>query len=664
MRLRVARAFRFQPAMNFSKKLVFSGLIAATVLAAGFRGSPEKVVLEKITRDFHLGLEEMSESLAAYRGTAAALDTSARAAAALRERHRAARLQFKKIEYLLEYFDRASIRRSVNGAPLPSVVSKVPSVIPLAPAGFQPLEELVFAERPFSEKPEILRLLDQFEAEFASVRQFQEAQKITHRHVFEAMRHELVRVFTLGVTGFDTPASGQAVPEAAAVLRGLAGAMAHFRELVFARDKGLAIVLEARFAAAVQFLEQNPDFDSFDRLAFLKDHINPLFEILLETQLALGVETVEEVTDEPQPVNFRARNLFADDFLNAGFFANLRLDDPAMPQRVALGRTLFFDPVLSQNNQRACASCHQPERAFTDGLPKSRATDGDKYLPRNAPTLLNCVFSVGYFYDLRQPHLEKQVLHVVKEKDEFGTDYFEIAQKLAQSGAYRRAFGEAYPKLGTDPISAYTIGDALASYVASLRSFNSPFDRYVRGDTANLDPAAARGFNLFMGKAACGTCHFAPVFNGTVPPMYDDTETEVLAVPEVYDTLHPKLDGDLGRFDSGNPRDRAEFYKYSFKTVTVRNAALTAPYLHNGSLKTLEEVVDFYNRGGGVGMGLDVPHQTLPFDRLNLTSAEQRDLVAFIESLTDNPRTTDRPAKLPAFEQNPAWDKRKPGGEY
>jgi cytochrome c peroxidase len=165
-----------------------------------------------------------------------------------------------------------------------------------------------------------------------------------------------------------------------------------------------------------------------------------------------------------------------------------------------------------------------------------------------------------------------------------------------------------------------------------------------------------------MGKAACGTCHFAPVFNGTVPPYFNDTEAEVLGVPESYDTLHPVLDHDLGRFDSGYPRDKAPFYKYAFKTVTVRNAAITAPYMHNGAIKSLEEVVDFYNRGGGAGMGLDVPHQTLPFDHLTLSEAEQKDLVAFMHALTSTSFDTEKPKSLPAFEQHPAWNQRTVGG--
>jgi cytochrome c peroxidase len=167
-----------------------------------------------------------------------------------------------------------------------------------------------------------------------------------------------------------------------------------------------------------------------------------------------------------------------------------------------------------------------------------------------------------------------------------------------------------------------------------------------------------------MGKAACGTCHFAPTFNGTVPPGYSESESEVLGVPSVNTTDNPPIDPDLGRLGNRHPRDEAEIYRHSFKTVTVRNVTLTAPYMHNGVYNTLEEVVDFYNRGGGAGMGMDLPFQTLPFSELNLNEGEVADLVAFMETLTDTTGMTKMPAVLPKFEDNEEWNTRKIGGEY
>ena len=153
-----------------------------------------------------------------------------------------------------------------------------------------------------------------------------------------------------------------------------------------------------------------------------------------------------------------------------------------------------------------------------------------------------------------------------------------------------------------------------------------------------------RGFNLFMGEAACGTCHFAPTFAGLVPPFYRESESEVLGVPAASPmTGATELDADPGRVASGQPLDGVDFYAYSFKTPTVRHAAETAPYMHNGAFATLGEVVDFYEAGGGAGLGLDVPHQTLPFDSLALDDGDRADLVAFMEALSDVGRATAQP---------------------
>ena len=139
------------------------------------------------------------------------------------------------------------------------------------------------------------------------------------------------------------------------------------------------------------------------------------------------------------------------------------------------------------------------------------------------------------------------------------------------------------------------------------------------------------GFNLFMGKAACATCHFPPAFNGTVPPKYMETEFENLGVPKNNSFEHPALDEDPGQYFPYEVEEKRSF----FKTSTVRNIQLTGPYMHNGVYETLEEVMDFYNVGGGQGMGLEVPYQTLPSDSLKLSDQESKAIIAFMQTLTD-----------------------------
>jgi cytochrome c peroxidase len=142
------------------------------------------------------------------------------------------------------------------------------------------------------------------------------------------------------------------------------------------------------------------------------------------------------------------------------------------------------------------------------------------------------------------------------------------------------------------------------------------------------------GFNLFMGKAACGTCHFPPTFSGLVPPHFTDMESEVLGVP-----THPtskKIDPDLGK--GAIYKYKSPIYAHAFKTPGLRNISRTAPYMHNGAYRTLQEVMDFYNRGGGIGIGTDVPNQTLPSEKLNLTKQEIAEIIAFMNALVEKPK--------------------------
>lgn len=168
-------------------------------------------------------------------------------------------------------------------------------------------------------------------------------------------------------------------------------------------------------------------------------------------------------------------------------------------------------------------------------------------------------------------------------------------------------------------------------YLHTLISFNSRFDQHIRGERKTLTAREINGFNLFMGKARCATCHFAPLFNGSKPTLYLYQESEVIGVPARANTKQITLDPDQGRFTVTNK----EFHRFSFKTPGIRNIELTSPYMHNGVFKSLEEVMDFYNKGGGKSLGIAPPNQSLPFQKLNLQKEEIKDLIAFMRSLTD-----------------------------
>ena len=168
----------------------------------------------------------------------------------------------------------------------------------------------------------------------------------------------------------------------------------------------------------------------------------------------------------------------------------------------------------------------------------------------------------------------------------------------------------------------------------SLQSFSSPFDKYIRGEQADIPAEVKRGFNLFAGKANCATCHFMPTFSGLVPPFYNENESEILGVLDDPKKT-PRLDMDMGRNDNKIQSEQAWIFERSFKTTTIRNIEVTGPYFHNGAYSTLEEVIDFYDNGGGEGVGLGVSNQTLSPDALNLTDEEKSNLIAFLKSLTD-----------------------------
>ena len=169
--------------------------------------------------------------------------------------------------------------------------------------------------------------------------------------------------------------------------------------------------------------------------------------------------------------------------------------------------------------------------------------------------------------------------------------------------------------------------NAIGSYIRSLVLLNSRFDLYMRGDQTAMRPDEINGFNLFAGKAKCATCHFIPLFNGNFPPNFKKMESEVIAVPGVVNGK--EIDPDQGRYTIF----KIASLKNAFKTSTLRNAARTAPYMHNGVFNTLEQVLDFYNRGGGAALAVKPENLTLPFDSLRLSRKEQDDIIAFIKTL-------------------------------
>ena len=380
------------------------------------------------------------------------------------------------------------------------------------------------------------------------------------------------------------------------------------------RDRAALQTLDSRFDRATEYLRTNADFERFDRLEFLARYSQPLAHALADAQRLLGIGP----PPRRRAWSAQSASIYDRDAFNAMFFAALEAR-PATPDLVSRGRSLFFDARLSPSGTRSCGSCHLPDRAFTDG--SARATLLAGHLARgggrNTPTLVNAALQPTLFDDGRVHTLEDQATDVLGSAAEMGGSLDVAARAI---------------HMRPDSVRL-----ALAAYVRSLVALDSRFDRAVRGEVSLLTTQERDGFNLFMGKARCATCHFAPLFNGATPPTLVESEPEVIGVPARPARRGAVIDPDSGRF---NVR-RIDIHLFAFKTPTLRNVELTAPYMHNGVFKTLDEVVDFYDGAGGNGLGIRV-RQTLPTDSLHLTSVEKSALVAFMKTLTDTSGTTRR----------------------
>ncbi|TNE56610.1 MAG: cytochrome-c peroxidase [Bacteroidetes bacterium] len=277
-----------------------------------------------------------------------------------------------------------------------------------------------------------------------------------------------------------------------------------------------------------------------------------------------------------------------------------------------LGRLLFEDPILSSDQTVSCATCHIPAYAFSDTSAVSMGVYGQKGT-RNTPAITNMSARSAFFWDGRAGTLEMQVVQPIENPVEMNLPLPEALTRLQGSARYRGYFEAIYGRLP----DTLTLADALASFVRTLETGNSPFDRWMQGDASAISASARRGHRIFINKGKCFDCHFSPDFTG------DEFRNIGL-----YDGV---MDKDPGRF--AVTRDSSDLGK--FKVPGLRNVAVTGPYMHDGSFKTLREVIDYYDNPNAFK-----PHalfrDTLLARPLGLTEEEKQDLEAFLEALTDD----------------------------
>jgi cytochrome c peroxidase len=291
-------------------------------------------------------------------------------------------------------------------------------------------------------------------------------------------------------------------------------------------------------------------------------------------------------------------------------------DNEHTAPRELLGRTLFFDPRLSGSGWISCATCHNPGLAWGDGLALATG-HGMGQLGRRTPTILNLAWAPALFWDGRAGSLEEQALGPIESAGEMNLKLDVLLERLNGIEGYRTLFARAYPN---EPISGKTVAKAIATFERGVVSGTAPFDRWIAGDTQAMSPAAQRGFGLFNNKARCSTCHTGWRFS-------DDGFYDIGVATD--DPGRGKLLPDIA------------IARFAFKTPTLRNVELRAPFMHNGTIATLAGVIDLYDRGGIVRR----PSLSPDVVPLGLTATEKQDLVHFLRALT----SPDSEARIPAL---------------
>ncbi len=639
--------------VSIAKKVIFLFGILITFLIVAFKEKPKNDDCETFCRQLILrNLDEIA--LALNQSTELINNDSPinKKINTLKEKYHAARVAYKKIEFFIEYYSAFEAKFYINGPLVPKIEMEISSE-PFYPHGFQVLEENLFDDEkldPLTLKNEYVLLHKKINA----LSEYYTTLQLEQNKIEEAIKLQFIRLMSLTMNGYDCTINKEAIKETAHVIEGLEEFLKFYetKSKTFDASKIYKQLLNT-LKQCIKQLKKNPNSDTFNRLDFVTNFLNPAY---IQFQ-----NFCEQNKSEPSlinyAVNFNVGSFLKSTSINKQHFSVYRYDTLNIKIQSELGKLLFFDPLLSGNNKRACASCHQAEKAFTDGLDKSLAYNGVTKISRNSPTLINASYQKLFFHDGRAFNLEEQADGVFNNTFEMNSSSIEIISKLKQSREYKLLFNTAFKNQSDSAITFYAVLKSISEFIKTLDSRNSKFDRYLNGDKTQLSPNEKNGYNLFSGKALCGSCHFFPMFNGTVPPMFNENEFEILGVPELANSKI--LDSDIGR----EAITKSEIQKYAFKTPTLRNIELTAPYMHNGVYNSLDSVLVFYNRGGGAGIGLPIKNQTLPFDSLGLSQKELNDLKLFLLTLTDVSNLPNKPNKLPKF-NNEILDKRKIGGEY
>lgn len=527
----------------------------------------------------------------------------------------ACRRNYKKAECFIAY-KYPLIAKRLNGPALMDVEPVDPNES-VMPTGFQVIEEYLNDGELVHKTGHILKQVDHGITYISLLQRQINNFSLDRSELYEALKLNLCTMASLGLSGFDTPLMNNAIEETTTTLESALAILQNTGENSPEINKAIQQCL--------YYCKQDKvTFENFDRARFLVHGLRPLFAALYNHQQKRNIPFLKKRS----AIKTSAKSFFEQGAFDPYFFAPDSVTE-ASKAMIVLGKALFSETALSPSG-RSCASCHRPEKAYTDGLESNFSLQRDEHLPRNTPTVINAALQPVLFADSRVKYLEDQAHDVILNKHEMDGNIEQALQFINSSAKYTKLCYNAFPDK-RQKITQANIIEAIAAFERSLINLDAPFDQYMRGDTLAMSAQQIQGFNLFMGKAKCGTCHFMPLFNGAVPPFYDRQDAEIIGVPASVSTINPQLDNDLGVYDLFH----SELKRGAFKTPSIRNAAWTAPYMHNGIYKTLDEVIDFYDKGGGKGLGIKMQQQTLPEEKLNLKPGEKAALIAFIKALSD-----------------------------
>ncbi|MXS70654.1 cytochrome C peroxidase [Flavobacteriaceae bacterium W22] len=569
------------------------------------------------------------------------------------------RKRMKTVDFWIRYFDPVNYKM-ING-PLPvewetEVFEKFEKPYRRDGAGFT-LAQLYLEEENINK--DSLELLIQKSLTATKMYQFAEIKdNLKNPETFYfCNRLFLLNLATIYTTGFECPETENVITEMHDMLSQVKTIYEAYNES-FPKTSISESYLEL-YKKTIKFVEnQHKDYTKFNHFVFVRDYINPLFALNQQQIVQYGFYSKNNLdfTLSNDVKSIFDKNLFFAQNIKGEF--SFVKDSGTLRQIDSLGKLLFYDPILSGNNERSCVSCHKSENFFTDNsVTTALQYNGKNLLERNAPSLVNAPYNHLMMLDGKFLDLKQQGEAVITNPIEMGSTKKEVLEKVLSCPDYKKNFKNILKKLPDHPkeVKFDHIISALTTYFGKYSQYYSKFDRAMKKNEI-LSEDEISGYNLYMGKAQCATCHFAPTFSGIKPP-YIGNEFEVIGVPA--DKNYRSLSNDKGRYYAHPAKETL----HAFRTTTLRNVEKTKPYMHNGAFDTLEEVIDFYNAGGGVGKKLNIPNQTLSSDSLKLSKKETNQLISFLKSLTEEVIFDKPPKSLPKSKRK-EFNARKVGGSY